>query len=138
MLPIYRVDAFTLNGKGGNPAGVVPNADFLTTAEMQLIAKQLGFSETAFILSDKECDFHLRFFTPNQEVDFCGHATVASFSLLLEHQHITPGNYRQKTKAGKLGVDVKPNGYVLMQQRLPTFLKTLDGQDVAIAVVNAV
>lgn len=76
----FKVRAFVDdNGAGGNPAGVVLAADQLNTRQKQDVATQLGMSETAFFsLRNK----HLRFFTPTREIPFCGHATVATFSLL--------------------------------------------------------
>lgn len=77
---IHQVDAFTNEIFGGNPAGVVTNADSLTEAEMQKVAREINLSETAFVLSPTlgEADVKLRFFTPSIEVQFCGHATVGA------------------------------------------------------------
>lgn len=77
-ISIYHVDAFTDVPFGGNPAGVVPEADGLTEEEMKNIAKELNLSETAFLFSTNrpEIDFRVRYFTPTDEIDFCGHATV--------------------------------------------------------------
>ncbi|GLX79254.1 phenazine biosynthesis protein PhzF [Thalassotalea insulae] len=130
-LKAYQVDAFTNQGQGGNPAGVVLNADKLSPQQMQTIAKTLGFSETAFISKDDECDFHIRFFTPNSEVDFCGHATLASFYLLFQQNIISAASYRQRTKAGKLAVTVYPDGLVEMQQTLPQFITKVPAEAVA-------
>lgn len=82
-----KINAYTLNSfaktkEGGNPAGVVTNADSLSEEEMRKIAAVLGFSETAFVLKSNAADFKVRFFTPNEEVDLCGHATIATFLLL--------------------------------------------------------
>jgi trans-2,3-dihydro-3-hydroxyanthranilate isomerase len=84
IIDVYQVDAFTDQLFGGNPAGVVTNADILTDDEMQLIAREMNLSETAFVLepSDASADLQMRFFTPASEVDFCGHATVATLSQL--------------------------------------------------------
>ncbi|WP_216827674.1 PhzF family phenazine biosynthesis protein [Alkalihalobacterium elongatum] len=79
-IQIYHVDAFTTEPFGGNPAGVVPDATHLTEVEMQKIARELNLSETAFLMPDDQeaTDFRVRFFTPTQEIDFCGHATLAA------------------------------------------------------------
>ncbi len=81
---IYSVKAFTTDPAGGNPAGVVPEADGLTEAQMQDIARQMGFPETAFVLPTEVAgaDFRLRWFTPKLEVHLCGHATVATLKVL--------------------------------------------------------
>ena len=84
-IEIHQVDAFTDELFGGNPAGVVTNADLLSESEMQQIAREMNLSETAFVLSatDPEADLRLRFFTPaNTEIDFCGHATVGALAQL--------------------------------------------------------
>lgn len=84
QIRIYHVDAFTQNPFEGNPAGVVPDAGRLTLTQMQKIANQLNLSETAFLLpaSDPKADYRVRYFTPQEEINFCGHATVASVWLL--------------------------------------------------------
>ncbi|WP_442597910.1 PhzF family phenazine biosynthesis protein [Neobacillus sp. D3-1R] len=76
---VFHVDAFTDQPFGGNAAGVVPNADQLTEYEMQKIARELNLSETAFIIqtNNAQADVRVRYFTPTDEIDFCGHATIA-------------------------------------------------------------
>ncbi|NBI31112.1 PhzF family phenazine biosynthesis protein [Chengkuizengella marina] len=77
-LKVYHVDAFTTEQFNGNPAGVVLEADSLTRNEMQKIANELNVSETVFLLKTKckEADFKVKYFTPKEEINFCGHATV--------------------------------------------------------------
>ncbi len=94
----FLVNSFTADGSGGNPAGVVFNADKLSDAEKLTIAKAVGFSETAFVSDDEEVDFSVSFFTTTEEVDFCGHATLAVFSTLFNQGVIAAGNYTQKPK----------------------------------------
>ena len=79
-LVTYQIDSFTKERFKGNPAGVVLNADGLTDNQMQLIARELNNSETAFLMSpDKnDCDGVIRYFTPKTEVPTCGHATIAA------------------------------------------------------------
>lgn len=83
-IPVYHVDAFTKVPFGGNPAGVVPEADGLTEKEMKNIARELNLSESAFLFSTNQpgSDFRVRYFTPTNEIDFCGHATVGLSWLL--------------------------------------------------------
>jgi len=88
---IKQVDAFTDRVFGGNPAGVVPEAEGLSEEEMQNIALEMNLSDTAFILPSDIADFTIKWFTPKTEVPFCGHATVASLHTLAEE--------------GKLGMD---------------------------------
>ena len=78
---ILRFAAFTDDPTGGNPAGVVLDADRLVDAEMLRIAAEVGFSETAFVTGrrgDPGADLRIRYFSPRARVDFCGHATVAT------------------------------------------------------------
>ncbi|WXR61365.1 PhzF family phenazine biosynthesis protein [Peptostreptococcaceae bacterium AGR-M142] len=89
-LVVYQVDAFTDEFGGGNKAGVVPDASRLDEKEMQKIAKELGFSETAFVLPSKnsKSHFNIKFFTPEQEVDICGHATIGAFHVLASRGYL--------------------------------------------------
>lgn len=77
-IKFHQVDAFTEKLFGGNPAGVVLNADLLTDDEMQKVAREINLSETAFVLKSDNYDFKIRYFTPQKEVKFCGHATVGT------------------------------------------------------------
>ncbi|HEY9824011.1 MAG TPA: PhzF family phenazine biosynthesis protein [Stenomitos sp.] len=84
--PTYWIDAFTTQAFTGNPAVVLPQADGLSDRQMQAIAREVNCSETAFVLQPTlpEADFRLRWFTPTQEVDLCGHATVATLHVLAQ------------------------------------------------------
>jgi trans-2,3-dihydro-3-hydroxyanthranilate isomerase len=112
-LAIYWVDAFTDRPFQGNPAVVVPQADGLTDFQMQQIAREVNCSETAFVLTaaTPEADFRLRWFTPTQEVDLCGHATIAAFHALAQEgrfnlsQGVTQILYIE-TRSGVLPVTV--------------------------------
>ncbi|MCP1150761.1 MULTISPECIES: PhzF family phenazine biosynthesis protein [Bacillus] len=81
---VYHVDAFTTEKFGGNAAGVVLDGDLLTEDEMQNIAKELNLPESVFLLPahDKEADYRVKYFTPTEVVNFCGHATVGLTWLL--------------------------------------------------------
>jgi len=104
---IRQVDAFTEVPFGGNPAGVVTVADSLDEGQMQLIAREMNLSETAFVAPSDKADFKVRFFTPNSEVDLCGHATIGSFAVLHEEGRLegTRSVFTQETKAGVLEVE---------------------------------
>ena len=79
MTTVLRMAAFTEDPAGGNPAGVVLDAGGLDAAEMQRIAREVGFSETAFLAPAGELGtYDVRYFSPEAEVPFCGHATIAS------------------------------------------------------------
>lgn len=125
---IYQVDAFSDKAFGGNPAGVVLDARYLTEDTMQSIAKEMNLSETAFVTSVDGDLFTVRFFTTVCEVDLCGHATIATFHTLTKMGYILPiddGIKRvyQETKAGKLAVDIMfKDGEVdkiFMEQAIP-------------------
>jgi trans-2,3-dihydro-3-hydroxyanthranilate isomerase len=86
ILIVYWVDAFANQAFQGNPAVVVPQSDGLSDLQMQQIAREVNCSETAFVLQPTlpEADFRLRWFTPTQEVDLCGHATIATLHALAQ------------------------------------------------------
>ncbi len=76
---IYQLDAFADQLFAGNPAAVVPLADWLPDAQMQQIAAENNLAETAFyVKTGQENHYHIRWFTPTIEVDLCGHATLAT------------------------------------------------------------
>jgi PhzF family phenazine biosynthesis protein len=118
---LYQVNAFTANGENGNPAGVVLHADDLNEQQMQSIATQAGFAETAFISKCEGATRELSFFTQTNEVDLCGHATIASWSLLHQKGELPAGNYTQQTKAGLLGVTIMESGLIFMEQNPASF-----------------
>lgn len=84
QIQVYHIDAFTDVPFAGNPAGVIPNAENLKVEEMQKIANELNLPESAFLLpsSHPHADFKVRYFTPLEEINFCGHATVGLSWLL--------------------------------------------------------
>lgn len=127
----FLVNSFTVNGTGGNPAGVVLHADNLSDEDKLAIAQAVGYSETAFVSQDDEVDFALSFFTITGEVDFCGHATLAAFSIMYQQGIVTEGQYVQRTKAGVLAVTVGANGQVVMEQRLPEHCGRFNYQEIA-------
>ncbi|NLX61402.1 MAG: PhzF family phenazine biosynthesis protein [Tissierellia bacterium] len=111
QITIYQVDAFTQVPFGGNPAGVVPDARGISDEYMQKIAKEMNLSETAFVIPIDNKNYKVRFFTPVEEVDLCGHATIATFYTLASKGYLTSlekGIERvyQETKAGRLQVDI--------------------------------
>ncbi|MGH3838338.1 MAG: PhzF family phenazine biosynthesis protein, partial [Pseudonocardiaceae bacterium] len=73
---VLRYAAFTRDGRGGNPAGVVLDAAGMSETAMQAVAADVGYSETAFLLPG--ATLGIRYFSPRAEVSFCGHATVAT------------------------------------------------------------
>lgn len=73
---VLKLAAFSQNGKGGNPAGVAFYDEMPAESEMLAIAKEVGYSETAFLVKQED-GWRVRYFAPEMEVPFCGHATIA-------------------------------------------------------------
>ena len=102
MTAILRYTAFTDDPAGGNPAGVVLDASALSDARMQEIAAELGYSETAFATARADGGYDVRYFSPEAEVPFCGHATIATGVALAERDG--PGLRSFHTQAGEVPV----------------------------------
>ena len=121
----YIVDAFTDQPFGGNPAGVVLLEDnaFPQEALMLQIAAELRYSETAFVRRLSPTEYHLRYFTPKAEVELCGHATIATFSLLYQMQ-LAEGECLCHTLAGDLRIEV--GSKVMMQMAAPRIVATIE------------
>ncbi len=84
---VHQVDAFTNTKFGGNPAGVVLDADDLDEVTMRKIARELNLSETAFVLPSKKASFRMRYFTPTgHEIKFCGHSTVGALYMIAKER----------------------------------------------------
>jgi PhzF family phenazine biosynthesis protein len=77
-LDVYQVAAFTDAPFGGNPAAVIPLAEWIDDELMQKIAAEINLSETAFFVPVADSEWQIRWFTPTVEVPLCGHATLAS------------------------------------------------------------
>ena len=131
QLEVYTLNAFAKTPNGGNPAGVVLDSDGLTENQMQRIASAVGYSETAYVQKSSEADFKVRFFTPIDEVDLCGHATIATFYLLASEGIVDTGKYTQETKAGFLGIEVKENNTIFMDQKPPEFSEIVPKKKIA-------
>jgi PhzF family phenazine biosynthesis protein len=114
------VDAFTADPLAGNVAGVVPDASGLAEEQMRSLARELGAPETAFVLPSGSADRRVRYFTPETEVDLCGHATVASHAHLYADGIIEAGDSSLETAAGEIEVTVEPDGTVWMTQTQPS------------------
>lgn len=108
---VLRLAAFPFEGTGGNPAGVVLDTKDLDDSEMQVIAQQVGYSETVFLTSQDGNRSRVRYFSPEMEVDFCGHATIAA-GVALGEVH-GPGDYVFETNTGDVTVRVSatPSGF---------------------------
>ncbi|CAH9049725.1 putative isomerase YddE [Pseudoalteromonas holothuriae] len=138
VIPIsaHIINAFVHQGKGGNPAAVIEHNGLLTQAHMQAIALYLGLSETAFVCDIKAKQYRVKFFTPTQEVDFCGHATLAVGHYLVSSGRVSSGNYTQLTKAGNFAVSIVKNAEVMMKQRSAKFAQTYTADTIATLFEN--
>lgn len=84
---VHQVDAFTDEKFGGNPAGVVLDADELEEPTMRKIARELNLSETSFVLPSDQGHFKMRYFTPTgHEIAFCGHSTVGALYMIAKER----------------------------------------------------
>lgn len=127
----FIVDAFTDKIFGGNAAGVVilgENENFPSDEKMVKLAAELRYSETVFIKPKQgsdEYDFHARYFTPTDEVDLCGHATIGGVYCLNKAIDLNSSSIRLKTKAGIINVEINGNS-VLMDMAPPKHIATFD------------
>ena len=119
MLDLYQVDAFTNSIFEGNPACIVPLPSWLPDEILLKITQENAVAETAFFVA-KENKFHLRWFTPEIEMDLCGHATLATAHCLKTILKYTSNNIVFETASGDLTVTVKDDFYFLdFPSRMP-------------------
>lgn len=111
-LPLYQIDAFTNTVFSGNPACVVPLPEWLEDEILLNIAKENAVAETAYIV-EQGSKVHLRWFTPETEMDLCGHATLAAAYTLKQHLQYPRETIVFETKSGNLEVSVKDSRYTL-------------------------
>ena len=81
-IAVKVINSFSIDGAGGNPAGVVLNAGALTAQQKQRVAYEAQLSEVAFLSPSQVADYKVDFFTPTKQIPHCGHATIAAFSYL--------------------------------------------------------
>lgn len=103
-IAFLQIDAFTRVPFRGNPAAVCPLDSWLPDAVLQAIARENNLSETAFFVpaGDDEADFELRWFTPEIEVDLCGHATLAAGHAILSNVRDGGEAVRFSSQSGRL------------------------------------
>ena len=109
-IKVKKVNAFTDSPKGGNPAGVLLDSPDLSDKHMANISKELQVSETAFVFPSDKADYKVRFFSPDIEVDLCGHATIATFFTMASEGKLQKNTATQETKAGVFTVDIEFDG----------------------------
>lgn len=111
------IHAFARDGGGGNPAGVVLDADGLDAAQRQAIATGLGVTETAFVSRSAMATRRVEFFTPTRQIAHCGHATVAAFGWMHLRGDLGEGDFSKETIDGQRTVRIR-DGQVFL--RLPS------------------
>lgn len=102
---LSKLAAFAHEGRGGNPAGVWIGDALPDVAMMQKIARDVGFSETAFVTTARDGVHDVRYFSPEAEVSFCGHATIATGVALGRREG--EGLFELATSVGRVPVDVR-------------------------------
>src|SRR6201996_2343797 len=112
-IPIYQADAFTDKLFGGNPAAICPLTEWLPDEVMQKIAIENNLAETAFFVKN-DAGYKLRWFTPEYEIDLCGHATLASAHILFtELGYSGDAIHFETVKAGTLHVSRDGDKYTM-------------------------
>ena len=131
-MELYIADAFTTTRFSGNQAGVaLLGTDFFPPeALMRALAGELKHSETAFVSQTRPDGFHIRYFTPAEEVDLCGHATIAAFTVLREVGIVVPGTYFLHTRSGDLEIGVEQDA-VWMDMAAPKDGRTFSQEEQA-------
>ena len=121
-IKINVVDAFTNVRFKGNPAAVVVTGKWLSDEKMQEIAAENNLSETAFLVEDDNGVFAIRWFSPLTEIDFCGHATLASAFVIFNENYQLPHITFFADSVGMMKVVKKDDGFIQMDfpNRIPT------------------
>jgi len=114
QLAYYHVQAFADRSFGGNPAGVCLLENTLPDELLQKIAAENNLSETAFCLPISSGDYQLRWFTPQVEIDLCGHATLATAHVLWQYRGELRPTLTFKTLSGLLTVDRNARGLITL------------------------
>jgi len=124
-MDVLRIAAFSDGNIGGNPAGVVIADKLPSPEEMQKIAADVGYSETVFSTKENDGGWKTRYFSPESEVPFCGHATIALGAVLAEK--FGPGKNTLKLKHAEITVQGAPNEklYSSFLQSPPTKSETI-------------
>jgi PhzF family phenazine biosynthesis protein len=127
------VNAFVDGETGGNPAGVVLDAQGLNAAQKLKIAKVVGLSETAFVSPSEVATLKLEFFTPERKIAHCGHATIATFSRLSMLGRVGNGRQSKETIDGTREIIVD-GPMVYMEQSGPTYTDVSDTEEVRASI----
>lgn len=112
-MKLWQVDAFATRALEGNPAAVIPLEAFPDADMLQKIARENNLAETAYLVKTGAGRYDLRWFTPESEVDLCGHATLASAHVLFEEFETALTELRFATRSGELVV-TRGDGELIM------------------------
>lgn len=108
QLPLFQIDAFATKVFRGNPAAVCPLSSWLPDSTLQAIAQENNLSETAFFVAEQD-SYRLRWFTPRQEVDLCGHATLAAAHVIFCELGSEKEEIEFNSRSGTLSVKREEN-----------------------------
>ena len=130
-MDVQRIAAFSQGSEGGNPAGVVLLQDAVSADEMARVAAEVGYSETAFAVGqgDDAKSWRVRYFSPESEVPFCGHATIALGAALGKHSGA--GTYTLVLNDATITVvaEATPEGMMATLSSPPTRSRAMSGSE---------
>ena len=122
-IPIFQIDAFASALFNGNPAAICPLEQWLPDELLQKIAAENNLAETAYFVPETSGGYHLRWFTPEVEVDLCGHATLASAWVIMNELNRETKSVRFISRGGELTVNRNGDLYTLnFPSRMPEAL----------------
>jgi len=131
---VQKISAFAYNNEGGNPAGVAFSDEMPSDNEMLKIAAKVGYSETVFLVKQND-KFRVRYFSPEEEISFCGHGTIASSAVLAEK--FGDGKFKLIINDGEVDVEVekKDENYFATLSSVNTYSQEVD-EDFVQKVIN--
>ena len=113
-LELYQIDAFTDKIFGGNPAAVCPLEKWIDASLMQKIAAENNLAETAFFVQKSKGNYEIRWFMPHDEIDLCGHATLASAYVIFNYLDPDLNSIKFTSQSGVLTTSRSENGYITL------------------------
>ena len=125
---VHIVNAFIDGDEGGNPAGVVLDANGLSASQKLAVAARVGLSETAFVSASHSATLKLEFFTPTRQIAHCGHATIATFCLLRQLGTLPEGWHSKETIDGNRNIRIESE-LAFMEQSAPTYTPIEPGSE---------
>jgi trans-2,3-dihydro-3-hydroxyanthranilate isomerase len=131
-VPFRLLDVFCVGPFSGNQLCVVPEGGGLDPATMQVIAREIGFSETTFVTTIDDDGYDVRIFTPGQELPFAGHPTLGT-AFLLASEGLVPSRVTQRCGSGELLVEVDPAAGRGRMRQFPAELRDVFDDRAAVA-----